>query len=352
MCAGYRNRNNGRVRSVEARIRKGELAVAPTLPKQKYSNASSYARNYMCAYIFQHSQSSPSDTILYLEHLGNDKLFKAYRAETEKHTSKLGSSHFLKEWRRVLNEHVTDPETSVQYKVVILQSRAKGFSLCNQCKYFQMRMRGTKNWSKRAEYQRKLKKHICAINDDREELARIQRLCIINREHCGFYIDAADSAKFQVPTTQSTAKLLSQLWRVRQKLTCVQIFDLTKSLYIFRTLPNVPTGGNLTCTILTAMINLLASNRLQHCTDLSINIDGAGDNVCYTLHYMMVHFLICAHQNKWKLRRIHLLRMRVGHTHNDLDATFALLSRQVYGKHARGDSRKDILSFAAFDEVH
>ena len=75
MCAGYRNRNNSRVRSIEARIRKGELAVAPALPKQKYTNASSYARTYMRAYIVQHSQSSPSDTILYLEHL-NESWFR------------------------------------------------------------------------------------------------------------------------------------------------------------------------------------------------------------------------------------------------------------------------------------
>ena len=288
-----------------------------------------------------------------MEHVGSSTLYNQYKQETSEHKKRLNKKSFLTQWAQVVRLGVTDPETSAHYRVVILQSRAKGFAVCNDCKYFQMRMRSTKgkDWTKRAEYQRKFQQHLALVTDDREELARIQRLCITNQRHCGFFLDAADSAKFQVPTTQSTAKMLSQLWRIRQKLTCVQMFDLKKTLYIFRTLPNIPTGGNLTCTVLTALFNLLARSKFQQCTDLHINIDGAGDNVCYTLQYFLVHILICAHDQKWKLRRIHVLRMRVGHTHNDLDATFALLSRHVYGKHSRGDSRKDILSFAAFAEV-
>ena len=41
----------------------------------------------------------------------------------------------------------------------------------------------------------------------------------------------------------------------------------------------------------------------------------------------------------------------VGHTHNELDAIFGLLSKFIYGNHANGDSRKNILSFDAFDKV-
>ena len=98
-------------------------------------------------------------------------------------------------------------------------------------------------------------------------------------------------------------------------------------------------------------MEMLKTGLFRKCTDLYINVDGAGDNICYTLIYALVHFLICANSNKWKLKRIHILRMKVGHTHNDLDATFGVLSRYVYGKNSRGDSRKDILSFKAFEEV-
>ena len=113
-----------------------------------------------------------------------------------------------------------------------------------------MRIVGTSDQTKKAAYRRKLTKHLDEIADDREELARVQRLCIRVKTHAGFYIDAADSNKFQIPTTRSTSKMLSKLWRIRQKLTCIQMFDIQKSLYIFRTLPDVPTGANLTATII------------------------------------------------------------------------------------------------------
>ena len=135
-------------------------------------------------------------------------------------------------------------------KVRVRESRAKGFSKCNVCQYLKMKMRGTDNQAKRAAYERRLQKHVQMVYADREELARIQRLCMVDPHHAGFFLDAADSQKFSIPTTKSTAKMMSQLWRIKQKLTCVQMFDTSQTLFMFRTLPNVPTGGNLTCTIL------------------------------------------------------------------------------------------------------
>ena len=123
---------------------------------------------------------------------------------------------------------------------------------------------------------------------------------------------------------------------------------MAKSLYMFRTLTDVPTGANLTATILTNMIEKLD---LRQVTDLWINVDGAGDNVNYTLYYVLAHLLLKAKEQDWPLQRFHILRMKVGHTHCDLDATFAALSKFVYGKHSRGDSRKNILSFSSFKEV-
>ena len=37
--------------------------------------------------------------------------------------------------------------------------------------------------------------------DDRDELARICRLCACYDTHVGFYIDAVDNNKFSIPTT-------------------------------------------------------------------------------------------------------------------------------------------------------
>ena len=347
---GYRNPNNGRVRNIEAQIRKGAEGVAIRKHKEFTVNPTSLARAFMCEYIFKHKQDSPSVTKIYVDHIGNSDLFDKYVAEAKKKKYKsLQRPSFDEVWRDLLKVGVTDPETSVHIEVEVRKRTAKGFKDCNCCSYYMMKIRGTGDVILRQAYKRRYRKHILEVYDDREELARIQRLCIVDSKHCGFFLDAADSNKFGIPTTTSCAKMLSQLWRVEQKLTAVQMFDSTKTLYFYRNLPDVPTGANLTCTILADMF--AKKDLFGSCTDVYINVDGSGDNINYTLVYTLVHFLLCAHAKKMKLTRIHILRMKVGHTHNDLDAAFALLSRQVYGKHSRGDPRLDVLSFDKFVQV-
>ena len=317
------------------------------LPQKRPLNASSYVTAFISEYIFKQSQSSPSDRILYVDFLGLQDLHARYKKELCGRKA-LKMSYFAKLWNKTLCKGVTDPETAVEYCVRIRKGRAKGFKKCDLCQFLKQQIAGSTNSVKRAAKERKLEAHIVDINADRETLARIQRKCIIFKNHCGFYMDAADSAKFAIPTTKSTAKMMSKLWTIKQKLTCVQMFDFHKTLYMFRTLPDVPTGGNLTATILTYMIDNLD---LSEVTDLWMNVDGAGDNINYTLYYFLTHILLKAKEKDWPLKRIHILRMKVGHTHCELDATFAALSKFVYGKHSRGDSRKNILSLSSFKEV-
>ena len=155
-----------------------------------------------------------------------------------------------------------------------------------------------------------------------------------------------DSQKFGIPTTASQAKCLARLARIKQKLTGVQMFD-TDALLLFRTLPDVKTGGNLTLTIIAYLLQHYVRNTVI--TDVYLNFDGASDNICYTVLYGLAHYLHCAKVSGWALRRFHVLRFKVGHTHNILDSTFGVLSRHVYGKH--GTTARDLLSFSGFDTV-
>ena len=91
----------------------------------------------------------------------------------------------------------------------------------------------------------------------------------------------------------------------------------------------------------TILINLLNLVNFKGVTDLHINVDGAGDNINYTFMYTLAHVILHAPKQGWALKRIHIYRFKVGHTHNDLDATFAVLSRDVYGKNSRGDAKKN-----------
>lgn len=142
LCAGYSNENNGRVRSIEAKIRQGHKGHAIKLPRRrKRVNMSSYARAFMRDYISRFSQSSPADTILYVDFCGLQELHARYLKEMKGQKSMTYGS-FKKLWNEVLSLGYTDPETSVQFTVRIRQSRAKGFAKCNKCQCLKMRISG------------------------------------------------------------------------------------------------------------------------------------------------------------------------------------------------------------------
>lgn len=147
----------------------------------------------------------------------------------------------------------------------------------------------------------------CQVKADREELARIVRLCKVDPRHVGWMQDAMDKNKCGLPTTESQAKCLGKMHRIKSKITGVQLFK-DDGLIFFRTLPDVPTGGNLTLTIIAHMFN---RDDVRQATDVYINVDGASDNICYHFVYGLAHLLRCAVGAAWPLRCIHILRFKV-----------------------------------------
>ena len=145
------------------------------------------------------------------------------------------------------------------------------------------------------------------MKQDREELARIVRLCKVDHQHVGWMQDAMDKNKCGLPTTESQAKCLGKMHRIKHKITGVQLFK-DDALIFFRTLPDVPTGGNLTMTIVSHMFH---REDVRKATDVYLNVDGASDNICYHFIYGLGHLLRCAVRAGWPLRTIHVLRFKV-----------------------------------------
>ena len=156
-------------------------------------------------------------------------------------------------------------------------------------------------------YARQLRKHHSEVMEDRDELARIARLCKTDKRHVGFFIDAVDKNKFGIPTTERQPKCLSGLKRIKHKVTGVQFFK-DDNVLLFQNLPDVPTGGNLTLTIIGYLFD---QGYFKEATDVYINLDGASDNICYHVLYGMAHLLKCAAEAGWLLQRIHVLRFKV-----------------------------------------
>lgn len=290
---------------------------------------------------------------------------------------------------KVMDRGVTDPRTDIHYEVKVRKNRAYGFNICDKCDNLHKDIAAARTPEEKECYIRKLATHHRQVKEDRMELARVARLCKMDDRHVGFMIDAVDKNKFQVPTTERQSKALKRLNRLVQKITGVQWLH-DNSVQLFNCLPDVPTGGNLTMTIIA---ELFKTERVKRATDLYVNFDGASDNICYHVFYGLAYLLLSARQAGWPLNRIHILRfkvqiilsiiqshihsycccitlvlclqvghsyqcyfalvlyLQVGHTHNELDGTFGLLARNIYGKECGGTTARDVLSFSSYEKV-
>ena len=123
-----------------------------------------------------------------------------------------------------MKEGVTDPEKEVHYDTYKRTNSAIGFSKCDDCDNLAKDIATARTPEERECFQRELEAHHKSVKEDRKELARVARLCKVDKRHVGFMIDAVDKQKFQVPTTESDSKSLKKLKRIIQKITGVEWF--------------------------------------------------------------------------------------------------------------------------------
>ena len=189
-----------------------------------------------------------------------------------------------------MNEGIINPISGVQHVLYVRVNHNRGFKVCDDCSNLAADVKAARTKEEKEACIRLLKAHHDEVEGDRTEVARVARLCKIDKRHVGFMIDGLDKQKCGVPTTEAQTKGLAQNWAIKQKLTGVQFFR-DDDLLLYRSLPDVPLGGNLTLTIIA---DLFKRGRFTHATDIYINWDGAADNVCYHAFYGLAHLLRCA----------------------------------------------------------
>ena len=335
--------SNSRVRKYETMVRRGVRSLVPRKRKRSPDNRTNDAKAFIRQYILVHAQFSPVTMTAYVDFAGLDALWQAYKASTM--GTPLKESYLKRLWPVVLAEDIYDPKTGAKFTACVRRRSARGFSACDTCEMGLMGQMMARSVEAKAEAQRIYRDHLRGVGLDRDESFRIQRHCRTSGgESLGFSIDGMDMAKTQLPVCQSQAKTISKLYRIKQKVTGVDVYG-SPGLLLFRTLPDVPTGANLTSTIISRIFSLgLADNATQ----MYIQWDGSSDNVAYTNIWFFVWLLVSAEREGWPLRHVYLLRFVVGHTHNRLDAMFSQLSKALFGNHSRGASRRDVLSLSEF----
>ena len=141
LCVGYLSPRNNRVLSIEAQIRAGRTGPDPKMPRRRPLTPTSYAVAFMKDYVFKHSQSSPSDNILYVDFIGHRELYDRYKKELNG-AKAIKASYFRQVFNNTLCKGVVDPETAVRFEVRIRKGRAKGFAKCDKCEYFKQQIAG------------------------------------------------------------------------------------------------------------------------------------------------------------------------------------------------------------------
>lgn len=215
--------------------------------------------------------------------------------------------YFYQLWLQLLADGVVDPMNNKHHECKVRKTRARGFAKCTKCECLNAKIAEAVTNEEMEVHLNELRLHHESVKQDRVEVARIARLCKSDPRHVGFMIDAVDKKKFQIPTTERDSKSLHKLKRLIQKITGVQWFH-DDSIHLYQNLPDVPTGGNLTMTI---MMEIFKNPRVQGATDLYVNFDGASDNICYHVFYGLAYLLYSARQTGWPLQRIHILRFKV-----------------------------------------
>ena len=215
--------------------------------------------------------------------------------------------YFYQLWLELLEQGVVDPLNGKHHECKVRKTRARGFAKCNTCECLNAKIADALTHEEMQIHLNALREHHESVKQDRVEVARIARLCKSDPRHVGFMIDAVDKHKFQIPTTERDSKSLHKLKRLIQKITGVQWFH-DDSVHLYQSLPDVPTGGNLTMTI---MLEIFKNPRVQRATDLYVNFDGASDNICFHVFNGLAYLLYSARQAGWPLQRIHILRFKV-----------------------------------------
>lgn len=243
-----------------------------------------------------------------MEYHGLKPLYKQYACDAVlTNVKKLSQSSFYKIWMQVMSKGVVDPDTGERHLTYVRKNSAMGFSKCDDCTTFEANIAAAKTRQARECAVRVLRAHQEDMSNDRIELARIVRKCKTDKRHVGWIIDAVDRQKFGIVTSERESKSMSKLGKIIQKITGAQSFK-DDTVKLFSTLPDVPTGGNLTLSII---CELLKTEEAQQATDLYFNVDGASDNICYHVVYGLAWLLHCAKKSGWPLQRIHLLRFQV-----------------------------------------
>ena len=265
-------------------------------------------------------------------------------------------SLFNKCMRKLLDTHWEHEATGQRYKLEKRTPRARGFKQCEICEKRREELRvAVRERAPQKERQRirdKWGEHLRQIRRCRNTYADHKLEAMHNEEVASAAMDAAAQAGHRLPITASDCPRLIGMEKLQLKITGVLVHGAAstkKGYYAFVTPPWIKTGANLSCTVL---MELIAAGVLKGQKRWYLQVDGASDNIAYTVMYFSAWLLLMSQMRCFGdllvLEKIILSRLPVGHTHIDIDQVFSVLARWLFGMRKSMTKPKDVHTVDAF----
>ena len=269
---------------------------------------------------------------------------------------RLCRSQFNKIWRKQWKLGWTCLESHAHYTLEYRTCRARGFKKCEICENLDEELRVAIRQGKSREVRmlirEKKQKHLRHIKSCRAVYARHKFHGITKAEVTSSAMDAAAQNQHRCPITASDNPRLVGMEKLQMKITGVLVHGAatnTEGYYAVVTPPWLKTGANMSCTI---MMALVAWGVLKGQRRWCLQVDGASDNIAYTVMYFCAWLLLASQRGLFgdalQLESIVLSRLPVGHTHIDIDQIFSVLARHLWGRRRDQLRALDIHSVEAF----
>lgn len=197
-------------------------------------------------------------------------------------------TRFCQLWKEVCGVgYVEDGET---YTIKIRPPRS-GFT-CDICQKLMAKKRKASTQSEKDSISHQIRQHLQQAREAREAYADIILLAQMNPQIASWAIDAADQAKHHCPKLSFLCRELSKIKKIVQQF--IGVLDHRMGYALFRRLPYVPKGANLTLTLI---IDMIRRGHLRGKSQVYIQWDGASENVAKTnLRFFIWLLLACEDQ--------------------------------------------------------
>ena len=227
----------------------------------------------------------------------------------------LSYSRFLGVWERRLNH--------------IKVSKAKtGWAVCDECTYWRRMVNEAATPALRAKHRASYDKHLEHQRDQRLKFYK-HRLKGINfpDRYLSIILDAMDQKKCDMPHTIRSSKSSEKFLKLKQKLLAAMVHGYGTYVYISPT--PVGSGANFNIEVLWRTLLHVAAKRVDEGRDplppiLYLQLDNASDNKSKAV------LAFCdAMVTLGVFKKIKIGFLLVGHTHEDIDQYFSVISRHL-----------------------